>query len=213
MEVAYGGVHRAISISAHPGRLGGRARARRKTAAGTAPMNKLGSRFHVTLKVVEGGEEGVCKETYEKDLRSICTLGTQEHVSYLLHHMDLDGSDRAFYINVFKEGISPVWEDRSNMNGCDWSLMLRREVGQRYFERLVVHLCAGRFKTFEPTGVVGIHKDNRFKLSIWSRGIPGPSECGAVIGELKAALGIDFVITFHYKNHSKILAYHKSLEM
>ncbi|ADM12623.1 eukaryotic translation initiation factor 4E [Encephalitozoon intestinalis ATCC 50506] len=176
-------------------------------------MNKLPSRFHVTLKVLENSGNEISKDTYEKDLKSICTLESQEHVSYLLHHLkDFDKIDKQFYINVFKEGISPVWEDENNMNGCDWSLMLKKEVCQRYFERLLVNLCTGYFKTFEPTGIVGIHKDNRFKLSIWSKNIPSTADCGAIINELKAALEIDFVITFHYKNHSKILAYHKSLD-
>lgn len=177
-------------------------------------MNMLPSKFHVTLKVLEDSGDGVSKETYEKDLKKICTLESQEHLSYLLHHQkNFDMIDKQFYINVFKEGIHPVWEDINNMNGCDWSLMLKKEVSQRYFERLLFNLCTGAFKTFEPTGVVGIHKDNRFKLSIWSKNLPSATECAAVINELKTALEIDFIITFHYKNHSKILAYHKSLEI
>lgn len=176
-------------------------------------MKKLPSRFCITFKVLEGPQDEISRDTYEKNLKTICTLESLENVSYLLHHLrDFSKIEKQFYINVFKEGISPVWEDENNMNGCDWSLMLKKEVCQRYFERLLVNLCTGYFKTFEPTGIVGIHKDNRFKLSIWSRSLPSATECAAVVNELKTALDIDFAITFHYKNHSKILAYHKSLE-
>lgn len=176
-------------------------------------MKTLPARFSVTFKVFDSAGDEISRDTYEKNLRTLCTLETEENVSYLLHHLrDFCSIDKHFYINVFREGISPVWEDESNMNGCDWSLMLRKEVCQRYFERLLVCLCSGFFRTFEPTGIVGIHKDNRFKLSIWSKNVPSTAECAAVIGELKSALDIDFVITFHYKNHSKILAYHKALE-
>ena len=184
----------------------------RKIAPHTAPMDTLATQFRVTLKVVGGADDGVSRDTYERDLRSMCTLSCAGHVAYLLRHIDLRATDAPFYVNVFRDGVQPVWEDKANASGCDWSLMLRREVGQRYFERAVVHLCSGGFRTFDATGVVLIQKDERFKLSIWSRGIPSAAECGAVIAELKAALGIDFVVTFHYKNHSKILAYHKSLE-
>jgi len=177
-------------------------------------MNRLASKFRITLKVIDGSGDGVSKDTYEKNFKSICTLETQEHISYLLHHLkNFDTADKQFYINIFKDGINPVWEDENNMNGCDWSLMLKKEVAQRYFERMLICLCIGYFKKFTPTGMVVIHKDNKFKLSIWSKNLPSNSECVQIINELKAALEIKFGITFHYKNHSKILAYHKSLEM
>jgi translation initiation factor 4E len=177
------------------------------------PMTELPSKCCVTFKIIDDPTSEVSKETYEKDLRKICTLESLENLMYLLCHIrDFNTIQKPFYINVFKEGIEPVWEDESNMNGCNWSLMLKREVSQRYFERLLCHLCTGSFRTFDPTGIVGIHKDSRFKLSIWSRSIPSPEGYGEVMAELKRALEIDFPVTFRYKSHSKLLEYHRAEE-
>jgi translation initiation factor 4E len=176
-------------------------------------MTELPSKCCVTFKIIGDLANEMSKETYEKDLRKICTLESPENLMYLMCHLrDFTTIHKPFCINVFKEGIEPVWEDESNMNGCNWSLILKREVAQRYFERLLCHLCLGHFKTFDPTGIVGIHKDSRFKLSVWSRSVPGPEKYGEVMAELKRVLEIDFPITFRYKNHSKLLEYHKAPE-
>ncbi|KAF9764178.1 Eukaryotic translation initiation factor 4E type 2 [Nosema granulosis] len=166
----------------------------------------MNSRFVVTYKELDSPSAEVSKETYEQDFKRICTIDSTGNVLYLLKHLkDFNSMNHNFYINVFREGISPVWEDPNNRNGCNWSLVLRKEVSQRYFEKLLVCLCTGYFKTFEPTGIVGTNKDNRFKLSIWSKNVPLQTEYATVIAEIKAALDIQYNISFQFKSHSRLL--------
>ncbi|EOB15384.1 Eukaryotic translation initiation factor 4E-4 [Nosema bombycis CQ1] len=163
-------------------------------------------KFVVTYKEIDNPSVEISKKTYDKDFKKICTLESTENTLYFLKHLkEFDKMNHNFYINVFKGGISPVWEDPSNKNGCNWSLVLKKEVSQRYFEKLLVCFSTGFFKSFDPTGIVGTNKDNRFKLSIWSRNVPVSSEYAGVIAEIKAALEIQYNISFQFKSHSRLL--------
>ncbi|EEQ82324.1 hypothetical protein NCER_100991 [Vairimorpha ceranae BRL01] len=159
--------------------------------------------YVVTYKEIDDTE--INKETYNKDLEIICEIESINNLVYFLERLKAFETVRDCYINVFKEGIQPLWEDENNKNGCNWSLVLKKEICQRYFEKLIVRMCTGFFRVIVPSGVVGVYKDNRFKLSIWSKTIPQPSEHVNAINELKSALDINFNVSFQYKKHSKLL--------
>ncbi|WUR02217.1 eukaryotic translation initiation factor 4E type 2 (IF4E2) [Vairimorpha necatrix] len=159
--------------------------------------------YVVTFKEIDNSE--VNKETYNKDLETLCKIENPGNILYFLERLkSFDRLDN-FYLNVFKEGILPLWEDENNKNGCSWSLVLRKEICQRYFEKILLRMCLGFFKSFEPTGIVGVNKDGKFKLSIWSKNIPQPNEHVNVINEIKEALDINYNVSFQYKKHSKLL--------
>lgn len=158
--------------------------------------------YVVTFKEIEDAE--INKDTYDKDFKIICNLHTINNLVYFLEHLKEFKKEDSFYINVFKDGIQPLWEDENNKNGCSWSLILKQEISQRYFEKLLIRMCTGFFKTFEPTGIVGVNKDGRFKLSIWSKNIPLQNEHVNAINEIKMALEVNYNISFQYKKHSKL---------
>lgn len=159
--------------------------------------------YIVTFKEIEANE--ISKETYDKDLKQICKIESVNNIVYFLEHLKEFEKIESFYINVFKEGIQPLWEDENNKNGCSWSLVLKKEICQRYFEKLFIRMCTGYFKTFDPTGIVGVSKDGRFKLSIWSKTVPQPNEHVNAINEIKTALDINYNVSFQYKKHSRLL--------
>lgn len=163
---------------------------------------KCNNTYIVTFKEIEDTE--INKDTYDKDFKTICNLQTVNNLVYFLERIKEFKKDNPFYINVFKDGIQPLWEDENNKNGCSWSLVLKQEISQRFFEKLLVRMCTGFFKTFEPTGIVGVNKDGRFKLSIWSKNIPLQNEHVNAINEIKSALEVNYNISFQYKKHNKL---------
>jgi translation initiation factor 4E len=108
-------------------------------------------------------------------------------------------------INVFKEGIKPMWEDENNICGGKWIVKVKREVGQRLFEKLLVHMSTQSFDTIDANGIVASIRAKQFNLSLWTRTVPKPDECINIVKEIKQVLGISFDLLVEFKDNDESL--------
>lgn len=49
-------------------------------------------------------------------------------------------------INLFKEGVKPMWEDDQNKNGGKWILRLRKGLASRYWENLILAILGDQVR-------------------------------------------------------------------
>jgi len=94
---------------------------------------------------------------------------------------------------LFKEGIIPAWEDEANKNGGKWSIQLPRDKNRNNVDKMWLYtMLAAIGETFDPspvlsdgngkavksliTGVIVSTRPQFYRLSIWTRLAPSPSE-------------------------------------
>jgi translation initiation factor 4E len=74
---------------------------------------------------------------------------------------------------MFKEGIQPMWEDPSNINGGKWVFKLKKNtIDQRMFEKMVVWMALKPFATMEVNGILISVRTNLVILSFWTKECP-----------------------------------------
>ncbi|KAJ8496116.1 hypothetical protein ONZ45_g12578 [Pleurotus djamor] len=94
---------------------------------------------------------------------------------------------------LFKEGIIPAWEDEANKNGGKWSIQLPKDKNRNNVDKMWLYtMLAAIGETFDPeltkadpagphvepliTGVIVSTRPQFYRLSIWTRLAPSPSE-------------------------------------
>ncbi|KAG6845794.1 hypothetical protein H0H87_003848 [Tephrocybe sp. NHM501043] len=94
---------------------------------------------------------------------------------------------------LFKEGIIPAWEDEANKNGGKWSIQLPRDKNRGNVDKMWLYtMLAAIGETFDPspvlsdsngqapqsliTGVIVSTRPQFYRLSIWTRLAPSPTE-------------------------------------
>lgn len=106
-------------------------------------------------------------ETYAPNLTKVCTFGTVEEFwsvySRLKRPTDLP---KRVDMQVFKTGISPMWEDPMNMNGGEFVLRVKRIVSGRLFEKMLLGVIGNILKNV--CGVVLNLRNSEDVLMLWN---------------------------------------------
>ncbi|KAF9015189.1 translation initiation factor eIF4e [Cyathus striatus] len=86
---------------------------------------------------------------------------------------------------LFKEGIIPAWEDEANKNGGKWSIQLPKDKNRANVDKMWLHTVHIRSQSTAPdgsnsdsliTGVIVSTRPQFYRLSIWTRLAPSPTE-------------------------------------
>lgn len=139
---------------------------------------------------------------FESSLQKLCTLKTIENMNYFLKFVNFEKIESITDICIFKEGIEPLWEDPSNINGGKWIIKLKREVTIRLFQKLLVHLLVNSFDTIQVNGIVISFRMRNCIITLWTS---SGSNSENAIQEIKKVLNIDFFLSVEYKDNSHSL--------
>lgn len=72
--------------------------------------------------------------------------------------------------HLFKEGISPTWEDPNNALGGKWMLKLKKGIASRYWEEVVLAIIGEQFDVgAEICGAVITIRNGEDIISVWNR--------------------------------------------
>ncbi|KAK9761726.1 hypothetical protein K7432_013150 [Basidiobolus ranarum] len=72
--------------------------------------------------------------------------------------------------HLFKQGVRPVWEDDTNINGGKWIVRLKKGLASRYWESLVLAVIGDQFDVgSEICGAVLSIRHSEDILSVWNR--------------------------------------------
>ena len=72
-----------------------------------------------------------------------------------------------------REGITPIWEDKENINGGCWSFKIHEESAEELWEDLSLHLLCGNLCNNITEEIVGLSiclkKNNNTVIKIWNK--------------------------------------------
>lgn len=159
----------------------------------------------VEITVVQKSKKGEKVDNFADTIKPICSLGAASELSYFLRHLSPLGLLPVMDINIFKRGIKAMWEDKHNINGGKYILRLRKEIGQRIFEKILVHFCIKSFRKMDINGLVLSIRPKHFILGIWTKDCAEQEKWNEDIEEIKSVLGIDFYILIEFKKNDESL--------
>lgn len=112
-------------------------------------------------------------------------------------------------IQLFRDGVKPVWEDPINAAGGKWIIRLKKGLINRLWEHLVLALITGELDTasadagndFEACGVVVSIRYQEDILSVWSRTAMDENVKKNLKEAIKKALNLPMNLAMEYKAH------------
>ena len=117
----------------------------------------------------------VDSDNWDKFLVRICSLKNLEKFCSILGNiLPLSQLSNGASYHFFKKGIEPRWEDRLNINGGKWNLILHKQDFDKADRLWFLTLCSiigGSFYTdLAPfiTGIVGTVKRGQIRIAIWT---------------------------------------------
>lgn len=138
----------------------------------------------------------------------LCMLQSKSHLKYFLMHLPFfNDLSLNTDINIFKYPIKPLWEDEQNLSGGKYIIKIKRHLGQRMFERLLVYFALGELKSEESAengstvidnvnGIVGSIRGKQVILSVWTK------DGRNIVDVLRKIFGEDVVIEFKDNDES-----------
>lgn len=108
-------------------------------------------------------------------------------------------------IQLFRDGVKPVWEDPINAAGGKWIIRLKKGLINRLWEHLVLALITGELdagsNVFEACGVVVSIRYQEDILSVWSRTAMDENVKKNLKEAIKKALNFPMSLAMEYKAH------------
>ena len=108
--------------------------------------------------------------------------------------------------HLFREGISPTWEDSKNRNGGKWIVRLRKVEGlaSLYWEDLIMALVGEQFGDVgvQVCGVVVSVRQHEDILSVWTQDSKDDDAIAKIRDAIKTNLDLPTFVTLDYKRIS-----------
>eukprot|EP00164_Ancoracysta_twista_P004192 GFYU01005641.1.p1 GENE.GFYU01005641.1~~GFYU01005641.1.p1 ORF type:complete len:206 (-),score=31.52 GFYU01005641.1:201-818(-) len=143
------------------------------------------------------------QESYEKNIKKICSFGSVEafwrYYNHLVRPSDLPNTSD--YL-LFKEGIKPMWEDEANAKGGKWIVRLKKGLASQYWEDLLFGTVGDQFDVGEE--ICGAVVSIRFQediISVWNRSANDRETTLKIRDTIKRVLQLPSNTVMEYKAH------------
>jgi len=145
------------------------------------------------------------QESYESNLREIGNFGTVEDFWRYYNHMVKPSKieTNANY-HFFKKGIKPMWEDKSNVKGGKWVLLVKNAISvDTVWENVVLAMVGETFDVDdEICGAVFSKRKGGDRIAVWNRNRDNEIAIMTIGRHLKQILGQDISrVQSSYQNH------------
>ncbi|KAA0201356.1 hypothetical protein HAZT_HAZT001084 [Hyalella azteca] len=108
--------------------------------------------------------------------------------------------------HLFKEGIKPMWEFPSNINGGTWKLWVRKGVIDRCWENLLLAVVGEQFDVGdEICGIVVCVRNQEDTLSIWNKTASDQRLVEGIRKKLVEVLQLPSNTLMEYKSHTQAM--------
>ena len=91
----------------------------------------------------------------------------------LYNNWDKMGGITSKHLFVMKDNITPMWEDKENINGGCWSFKVSEDLAEELFEDLSVYLVCNELCPTISSEIVGLSlclkKNNNTVIKIWNK--------------------------------------------
>ncbi|VDI04362.1 eukaryotic translation initiation factor 4E type 2-like isoform X1 [Mytilus galloprovincialis] len=148
--------------------------------------------------------QGKSSASYDQNLKLVGTFASVEQFwgiySHLVRPSDLTGHCD---FHLFKEGIRPMWEDSANNKGGKWIVRLKKGLGSRCWENLILAMLGEQFMVGEEIcgAVISIRYQEDI-LALWNRTACDQVTTSRIRDTLKRILNLPPNTIMEYKTHN-----------
>ncbi|KAI8604851.1 translation initiation factor eIF 4e-like domain-containing protein [Dissophora ornata] len=144
---------------------------------------------------------------YESSMKKIATFGSVEDFWAVYSHLRRPHElPHVSDYHLFKQGVRPVWEDATNINGGKWIVRLKKGLASRYWENLVVAVIGDQFDVgSEICGIVLSIRGAEDILSIWNQSAHEGRINLKIRDTMKRVLNLPADTIMEYKTHNDAL--------
>ena len=116
---------------------------------------------------------------YDKDnwklsgYKNIYEINNESTFWKLYNNWDkLDGINNK-QLFIMRNNITPIWEDKNNINGGCWSYKINEELAYELWEELSIYLICEKISLVIPNEILGLSisfkKNNNAVIKIWNK--------------------------------------------
>ena len=108
--------------------------------------------------------------------------------------------------HLFKEGISPLWEDEANAKGGKWMVRLRKGLASEKWEALILALVGDSTGIGEEIcGCVASIRYQEDIIAVWNRDAADEEKKTRISEAMRVALDLPKGTVLEYKEHNASL--------
>ncbi|KAF9939027.1 Eukaryotic translation initiation factor 4E type 2 [Mortierella alpina] len=144
---------------------------------------------------------------YESSMKKIATFGSVEDFWAVYSHLKRPHElPNVSDYHLFKQGVRPVWEDATNINGGKWIVRLKKGLASRYWENLVMAVIGDQFDVgSEICGIVLSIRGGEDILSLWNQSAHEGRINLKIRDTMKRILNLPADTIMEYKTHNDAL--------
>ncbi|KAF9906741.1 Eukaryotic translation initiation factor 4E type 2 [Linnemannia zychae] len=144
---------------------------------------------------------------YESSMKKIATFGSVEDFWAVYSHLKRPHElPNVSDYHLFKQGVRPVWEDATNINGGKWIVRLKKGLASRYWENLIMAVIGDQFDVgSEICGVVLSIRGGEDILSLWNQSAHEGRINLKIRDTMKRVLNLPAETIMEYKTHNDAL--------
>ncbi|CAG8470702.1 2925_t:CDS:2 [Paraglomus brasilianum] len=141
---------------------------------------------------------------YEQSMKKIAAFSSIEDFWAVYSHLRRPhGLPNISDYHLFKQGVRPVWEDVTNINGGKWIVRLRKGLASRYWESLVMAVIGDQFDVgTEICGAVLSIRSSEDILSLWNQSAREGRINLKIRDTMKRVLNLPPDTIMEYKSHT-----------
>jgi len=170
----------------------------------------LNSRFAFFYLRRDRSQKETDAQGYQNAVQKIGSFDSVEGFFGIYDHLvkphSLTSESHVTDYHLFREGISPTWEDPKNRNGGKWIVRLRKVEGlaSLYWEDLIMALVGEQFGDVgvQVCGVVVSVRQHEDILSVWTQDSKDDDAIAKIRDAIKTNLDLPPFVTIDYKRHA-----------
>jgi len=170
----------------------------------------LNSRFAFFYLRRDRSQKETDAQGYQNAVQKIGSFDSVEGFFGIYDHLvkphSLTSESHVTDYHLFREGISPTWEDPKNRNGGKWIVRLRKVEGlaSLYWEDLIMALVGEQFGDVgvQVCGVVVSVRQHEDILSVWTQDSKDDDAIAKIRDAIKSNLELPPFVTIDYKRHA-----------
>jgi translation initiation factor 4E len=139
--------------------------------AGHHPLPSGFCFWYLDRKAAVANREGGVSASYDQLLKRLGTFNSVEGFwSYYSHLVRPNKLATNIDVMCFREGVSPLWEDKVNLEGGKWVLRLKKGMASRCWESVLLALIGDHFHLGEE--ICGLYVSTKYAedvISVWNK--------------------------------------------
>lgn len=150
---------------------------------------------------------GKSAETYESVIKPIHSFQTVEDFFACYTHMKKPALyPQGAFINIFVDGVKPMWEDEQCKDGGRWVIKVPKSHTNKIWEDIVYHMLGEQFRPDnEVLGLVLGIKQNFDIISLWNKSSQDKEKVEQLKEDIQALLEKEPLISLEYEVFQELL--------